>query len=199
MRHAARQLAKGLHLLGLAELFLQFPAFGDIAGDAEDADDLSALIAERYLGGGCPGDSSVRPSFLFFLSYHRLARTENGLFILISLPGVFLAVEIKIRLARRLPRIAKSQMTGQGRVDAGKTALAILEINRVRSVSHEVPKQIAFGSKRLLRLLARGDVLNRGHSLRGLAGGVPNHRHVHIHPDQRAILADVAFLHAVIG
>ena len=31
MRHAAGQLADGLHFLRLAELFLQFPAFGDVA------------------------------------------------------------------------------------------------------------------------------------------------------------------------
>jgi hypothetical protein len=47
--------------------------------------------------------------------------------------------------------------------------------------------------------LALRDVLNRGHGPGRLAGSVPDDGHVHVHPGQHAILAYVAFLHAIIG
>ena len=49
-----------------------------------------------------------------------------------------------------------------------------------------------------LRLFALVDVLNCGHRADRLAGGIPHDGHVHVHPHQRAILANVAFLQAVI-
>ena len=47
VRHAAGQRAHGLHLLRQAELLLQAPLFGDVAGNAVDSNDRTAFVAHR--------------------------------------------------------------------------------------------------------------------------------------------------------
>ncbi len=46
MCDASRQLAHGVHLLRLAELLLQLPLFGNVAGCADHSDQLTRLIVE---------------------------------------------------------------------------------------------------------------------------------------------------------
>ena len=48
--HATGQLAKRLHFLGLAELFLQLLAFRDVAPGSHQAANLSLVVSERHLG-----------------------------------------------------------------------------------------------------------------------------------------------------
>ena len=47
VRHAAGQVADGLHPLGPAKLILGILAFGDVAGGADDAVDLPLDVAHR--------------------------------------------------------------------------------------------------------------------------------------------------------
>ncbi len=62
MRHAAGELPDGLHLLGLAQLFLQAATVCDVAGHADEMANLTLLIANRRDGELVPEGTAVLPA-----------------------------------------------------------------------------------------------------------------------------------------
>ena len=63
-------------LLPLAQGLLGPLRLGDVAGDAERADDAAVLVPERHPGRGDPGDAAAVPRLLLLLADHGPARTS---------------------------------------------------------------------------------------------------------------------------
>ena len=57
-------------------------AFRDVARDPDKSDDLTAMIADRRLGGGKPPDRAVRLELIFDVVNQRLAGGEDCFILL---------------------------------------------------------------------------------------------------------------------
>jgi hypothetical protein len=72
---------------------------GDVLGEAEGADDLAALVAQRHLAGEDPHDFALLPDFAFDFADDGFTGADDFLLVLEGRPGVFLGVEIEIGFA----------------------------------------------------------------------------------------------------
>src|SRR5947199_55011 len=73
--------------LALGQRLLCKLDLGDVAGDAERADDLTIPVAEGHLGGGNPSHSAIEPGLLFLFTHYRLAGADDLLFVRVGRPG----------------------------------------------------------------------------------------------------------------
>ena len=118
-------------------------AGGDVAGDAEGADDPALRIAQRHLGRRDPGVRAIRPGLPLLQVNHRLAGLHDALFILERLQGVLVGEQIEIGLPHHggdRPAIA----AGFGRADRDEARLAVLEIDVVRQALHQRAEEKMF-------------------------------------------------------
>src|SRR6516162_3107078 len=122
---------------------LRLLALGDVAGDAEGADDVSALVSERHLGGGYPALPAIEPADQFFLPDQRPAGANDLLLVGHGALGILLGEEVKIGLAHDLCRIVKMESIHHGFVDAEETAGGVFEVDAVRQIVHERVEQVA--------------------------------------------------------
>ncbi len=95
-----RRLVDDLRLFAQALLVLL--AGGDVARDAEGADDFSRVVAQRQLAGRHPADGTVRPDHPFLYVEQRLPVRIDGLLVLKGAAGVRGAEEIEVALALHL-------------------------------------------------------------------------------------------------
>ena len=77
VRQAGERIVERLAL----ELRLGLLALGDVARDAERADDVPPPIAQRQLGGRDPADVAVRPGLLLLDVHQRLAGADDLLLV----------------------------------------------------------------------------------------------------------------------
>ena len=129
-------------LIGFAEGLFAALAFGDVAGDAEGADDLALHVAERHLAGRYPGLAAVGPGFFFLLAEQRLPAAHHLFLVLECLPRVFFGEEVEIAAADEMGRIGPVKVTSEGLIYSGKAAQVVLEVNRVGDVVHQRPQQV---------------------------------------------------------
>ena len=78
-----------------------------------------------------------------------------------------------------------------------KFPLQVRQEDPVRAMRNQGPVPLLAVAQGLLGAPALVDVLDRGHRSDGPTGGVADHRHVDVHPDRRAVLADVPFLQLI--
>ncbi len=128
---------------------------GDVAGDAERADDRAVLVAQWHLGGGNPLYAAIEMDIFFLFADHRLAGADDLLFVLVGRPRVFLREEVEIRLADRLLGVAQAKVSRMGFIDAEKAAGRVLEVDVIRKVIHEGAEQVPLLDQHLLGLFAR--------------------------------------------
>ena len=141
-------------LFALPERLLSELDPGDVAGEAERADDLAIVVTERHPGGGNPPHAAVEPGLLFLFTHHRLAGADDLLFVRVGRPGMFRGEEVEIRLAKRLRGVTQAKVSSQGLVDADEVAGGVLEINVVGKIIHQRVEQVSFLNQRLLGLPA---------------------------------------------
>jgi len=160
------------------------PTMFPSSGDAESADDVPFLVAQRHLGRQNPRVWAVGPRLSFLHVQQRLAGSDDPLFVLIRLPGVLIREEVKVRLAYCLRRITQAERLGVSLGGSDKAAFAILEVDIAGNVIHEGFHQRLLAGQRFEQPgvgdgvgqlvghgLQDGNVLlAEGHLLRGLDG-----------------------------
>ena len=118
---------------------------GDVAGEAERADDAAAGIAERQLGGGNPLLSRARQDLVLDDVDQRLPVADDRLLLLEEAAGQLRREEVEVGLPHGLVRIGQAVPAGQGRVDADEAAAEVLEVDRVRERVHQDAQQLLIG------------------------------------------------------
>ena len=138
----------GEHTGRKAQLLLCTLPLGDIARNAEGADDRSFLIAQRHLGRRHPGIGLVEPGFTL-LDIKRLAGTDDLEFVGPRLLRVRRREEVEVRLAHGLDRIAQAEQRRLRATDADDGAAPVLKVDVIRDVVHQGLQQEALLSERL--------------------------------------------------
>src|ERR1017187_7749006 len=82
----------------VSESLLRLDLCRHVAGNAERADDLAALIAKRHLCRRDPGTGSAVECLPLQLPHHRLTGADDLLLVLKSSGSVFLAEEVEVSL-----------------------------------------------------------------------------------------------------
>jgi len=136
---------------------------GDVAGDAERADDLTLLVTQRQLRGHHPRDGPVLAGFLLDLPHHRAAGRHHLALIPHGGHGVLEREHVEIRLADEVPRReAGSVRRGPADADEQEPAQPVLEIHPLhpygQQVVHADPLQPVVVVSRAVR--RRGDHLS---------------------------------------
>ncbi|MCR6656803.1 MAG: hypothetical protein NVV63_13550 [Opitutus sp.] len=148
----------------VSEIILGVFLSGDVARDAEGADDVSVLVAPRELGGGAPENRAVEHGEALALRDHGFAGFDDVLFVAESAFGVFAGEEIEVGFAhaflRGLPKRARV-----GDVVAHDPALEVLEVNVIRQRIHQHPQD------RRIQGGAGGQGGRGGRSRRGVGHG----------------------------
>ena len=161
VRDATGELPDRLHLLRLAELFLELPSLRDVADIEHDGSD--ALIVEQV------GEHrlAVPPLPVAVTdpegALHRLARPVEGFeegeedrFEVVGVDGVD---EAAVRHPRALEVPAQIALDGRARVQDG--ALGIEELDQLAGLEHERPESCLAVADGLLGADRVGDVLDR--------------------------------------
>ena len=157
------------HFAGPHRLFRP-PLLGDVAGDAERADNLAVGGVQRHFRRQGPRDVTVGPRFLLFLVDHRPARANDLLLVGQGLGRVLAAEEVRVRFAHGLGRIRDAEQPRQCPVDADEATGFVLEVNAVREIVHQGMQQVAF----LLQFVVRIGQFRRADAdadLQVVAGG----------------------------
>jgi hypothetical protein len=139
-------LGKGFDQRVVERLRLRHPLLGvlvggDVPGDAEGADRSSPRVAKGHFCLQEPRDGPVARCHPLFGVDHRLPRADDLLFDIEGMLGAFGGEEVEIGLADEILRLS-AEATGEGLVDAGEAALAVLEVDEIRERVQEDAEKI---------------------------------------------------------
>ncbi len=143
--------------LALRECGIGAFALGDIAANADDADDFILLVAQRQFAGRQPS-LFARDSEDELLDVDRgLAGADHSLFVGEELASKLRWVKLEIGLADQVLR-PQTEVPGNSDVGDDETARGVFDEQIVRHLVDYRAKQCAFGLEFLFSALARGDV-----------------------------------------
>jgi hypothetical protein len=184
-------------LLELAEVpLLGLSALGDVAPDAEHADDLPVPVAQGCERCGLP--SRPPGEVCGMLEVERLAGLEDPT----EGPGLVLAPlvggreDVGAPFADELLR-GRLQPRGGGLVHELDPVVAVDDEDDVPHGLDERAVALLARTQRLLGLLAVVDVLDHVDEVLGCAVHVAHHGGHEVDPHERAVLADVALLRSI--
>ena len=101
---------------------------------------------------------TVRPGFFLLFPQHRLARSDDLLFVGKGLLGMFSSKEVEVGLANCLGRVIEPKCSCERPIDVGETAFEILEVDDIGEIVHEGAEQMPLLQELRFRLLAPRDV-----------------------------------------
>src|ERR1039458_7245413 len=138
----------------VSESLLRLDLCRHVAGNAERADDLAALVAKRHLRGRNPGTGSVVECLPLQLPHNRLAGADDLLLVLKSSSSVFLAEEVEVSLPDDLLQGAVGSDRGHPAcADQEEPAAHVLEVHALLGAVQQVAHAGAFDPAQLLALL----------------------------------------------
>ena len=138
----------------VSESLLRLDLCRHVAGNAERADDLAALVAKRHLCRRNPGTGSVVECLPLQLPHNRLAGADDLLLVLKSSSSVFLAEEVEVSLPDDLLQGAVgSDRCHPACADQEEPAAQVLEVHALLGAVQQVAHAGAFDPAQLLALL----------------------------------------------
>jgi len=105
---------------------------GDVARDAEGADDPAIVSTQGLFGGEDPAHTAFAGGAALLLADEAHAGADDVLFVGEFLAGEVLFEEVEVGFADRLVGAAETEGGGQGTADGEEAAFEVLIVNVVR-------------------------------------------------------------------
>jgi len=102
---------------------------GDVAGDAEGADEFAGAVAQGEFGGGGPAGLVVGRVGFFLDVEEGGAGLEDALFVFVGSARVAAGEVVEVGVADEVGRVAGAEFAGHEGVDAEEAALEVFEVN----------------------------------------------------------------------
>ena len=133
---AGGERADRFHLLGLADLALELGALGDVARDADDADDGAGRVAQRHLGRDGADELAVGARQRLVNVAERDAGFDDGAVLAAELARLVGGEEVEVGLARDLVE-GDGEEVGEGRVGHDVDGVFVLDVEQVGGAAPE--------------------------------------------------------------